>query len=202
MAPTVPTHPARTSREQLGSARGATIFCFVLAIAFLGGALYQRSVAGAEPVDVTLQALSDRKATPDGTVVRVRAVARLDTATETSRGNRLLALADVPDVIVFGSEEAEVSAAEPAARTLVGEMESGADKDIGGVIEKFAKSELHVGRAQVRVLNVRLDAGNRGASVRSIVFVVLTSIFAAFALIGLVRMQALRKRIRDQGIEA
>jgi hypothetical protein len=195
MAPTAPSRAVRTNGELLASARGATIFCFVLAIAFLGGVLYQRSVAGADPVDVTPQGLSDRKATPDGTVVRVRAVARLDTVTDTTRGNRMLALADVPDVIVFGSEEPEVSAAVPAARTLIGELQNGTDKDVDGVIEKFAKSELHVDRSQVRVLNVRLDAGKRGASIRSIVFIVLTSIFAVFGLLGLVRMRTLRKRM-------
>jgi hypothetical protein len=166
----------------------------------LGGVLYQHGLAVGTPREVTPQALSDRGAVPDGTVVSVHGEVRLDTRTETSRGNALLALANVPDVVVFGdNDQPECLRTGSAARTLVGEIQSGSEKDVDGVVEKFAKRELQLDRSRVRVLNVRGDAGSRGASTRSIVFIVLASIFGAFTLMGLVRMLILRGRVqRDE----
>lgn len=175
------------------------MFAGVLTAAFLGGVIYQHSLAAADPIDAVPVALSDRAKIPDHSVIRVQADLRLDTLTETTRGNTLLALQGVPDVIVFGStDQAELAASGPSQRTLVGEMQPGDAEDIGGVIEKFAKGTLGLERSKVRILNVRIDAGARGAQVRGIVFSVLAGVFAVFTLLGLLRLRTLRERVRRE----
>jgi hypothetical protein len=191
--------PVRSNRELLSSARGGTIFSGVLTAAFLSGVLYQHLSASAEPVDVTLAALADRAAVPDASVVRVPVEVRPDTVVETTRGHALIALVGVPDVIVFcDAVQAECSGDGPAKRTLVGVLQSATEDYDDGVIAKFARGTLRLERDQVRVLNLRGDAGARGAGVRRIVFVVLASVFALFTLMGLARLRILGERVRRE----
>lgn len=190
--------PKLSDREQATQALIAAIFVALPALALdtCGTVMFAR--AKAAPREVTVAELSDRQHLPAGTSVRVHAEIRPRTVTTTSRGNRMLALADCPDVVVFCRDgQAECEGAPPLAREIVGEIEEAKDEATGkAALDQFLKGTLHVDRERARILDTRVNA--EAGTLQATIAFAFGGVLTLAVLAMLLRVWQLRVRARQK----
>lgn len=197
MSPPASPPRVQTYRSRAMAAFGISGFLMLIVIGLFVAGFVNRRDATAAPRDVTAAALSDRKAVPAETLVRVEATFARKSAT--SRGHLLATIEGSPDVIVM----CDTDGSDPcgaAAATLVGRITDAKD-DMSGhaALSQFAKEALHLERDHVRVLKTTWASSSGGDRTRATIAFSIGGVLLALTLLLLVTGVVFRGRAKKDG---
>ena len=197
MSPPVNAPRVQTYRSRAMAAFGISGFLLLIVIALFAAGVINRRDATATPRDVEAAALSDRKAVPAATLVRVKASFGRKSAT--SRGHLLATIEGSPDVVVMCDTEGPDPCA-GATATLVGRI-SEASEDMSGhaALTQFAKEALHLDRDHVRVLNTTWASSASGDGARATIAFSIGGVLLALTTLLVVTGIVFRGRAKKDG---